>query len=94
MPRNVCQRFGDRIKELRLARGVTQDELSERVGVFRTYMSRIETGVANPTLTLLQALADALEVTLPELVEFPAAQSAPRKRARSQSATSRGRVTK
>ncbi len=94
MPRNVCQQFGDRIKELRLARGVTQDELSERVGVFRTYMSRIETGVANPTLTVLEALADALQVTLSELLEFPPAQSASRKRARSQAASSRGRVVK
>lgn len=94
VPRNVCQRFGDRIRELRLARGVTQDELSERVGVFRTYMSRIETGVANPTLTLVQALADALGLTLSELVDFPPAQSASRKRARSQPASSRGRVVK
>ena len=36
--------FGSRIKELRLLAGMTQEDLAERCGLFRTYMSRIETG--------------------------------------------------
>ena len=66
---NHCQRFGKRVKELRIEREITQEQLSERVGVFRTYMSRIETGVANPTLTMIHALADALEVSAATLLE-------------------------
>lgn len=61
--------FGTRIRELRLERELTQDDLATHCGLFRTYMSRIETGNANPTLTMICALADALGVTVAEL--FP-----------------------
>lgn len=59
---NPKKLFGQRIRDLRAERGLNQEELAEKVGVFRTYMSRIETGVANPTLTMVYALADALDV--------------------------------
>ena len=59
--------FGDRIRELRLAVGMTQEDLAERCGLFRTYMSRIETGKANPTLTMIHALAGSLGVPVPAL---------------------------
>ena len=96
MHRNVCQRFGQRIRELRAEREVTQEELSERVGVFRTYMSRIETGVANPTLTLIHAFADALKVPVATLFEAPtkAAVKTVPARTRSKTPASRGRVVK
>lgn len=87
-----CQRFGMRVRELRAEREITQDELAERVGVFRTYMSRIETGVANPTLTMIHALAEALAVDVPALFEKPS-NAAP-VRTRTRTSTSRGRVTK
>lgn len=62
--------FGARIRELRLQRELTQEDLAAHCGLFRTYMSRIETGNANPTLTMICALADALGVTVADL--FPA----------------------
>ncbi len=96
MQNNVSQRFGQRIRELRAEREVTQEELAERVGIFRTYMSRIETGVANPTLTLIHALADALKVPVEALFEVSlkgAAKAVPA-RTRSQQTASRGRVVK
>ena len=93
MPLNDCQRFGLRIKELRSDREITQEELAEQVGVFRTYMSRIETGVANPSLTTIHALASALRVDISELFVAPTTASAAT-RTRSQQAASRGRVRK
>ena len=54
--------FGQRVCELRLAAGLTQEDLAERCGLFRTYMSRIETGQANPTLTVIHTLAVSLGV--------------------------------
>lgn len=66
---NPKKQFGQKIKDLRAQRGLNQEELAERVGVFRTYMSRIETGVANPTLTMIYALAAALDVSVIELFE-------------------------
>ena len=96
MQHNVCQRFGQRVRELRAEREVTQEDLAERVGIFRTYMSRIETGVANPTLTLIQALADALKVPVTALFDAPAkvskAKATTATRVRSGQGTSRGRV--
>lgn len=62
--------FGQRIRDLRAERGLNQEELAEKVGVFRTYMSRIETGAANPTLTMIYALADALGVDVVALFEL------------------------
>lgn len=59
--------FGQRIRALRLAQGLNQEELAEHCGLFRTYMSRIETGQANPTLTMIHALATSLGVTAAEL---------------------------
>jgi len=85
-----CQRFGRRVKELRAEREITQEELAERVGVFRTYMSRIETGAANPTLTVIHALADALSVDVVSM--FQEVDTVPPPRTRSRLDASRGRV--
>ncbi|MCP1645631.1 transcriptional regulator with XRE-family HTH domain [Pseudomonas citronellolis] len=62
-------RFGTRIRELRVASGITQEEFAERCGFARTYMSRIETGGANPSLDAIKVLADALGMTLAALFQ-------------------------
>lgn len=58
---------GKRVKTLRLKAGLTQDVLSERCGIYRTYLSRIEAGSANPTLLVMIALASTLGVHVCEL---------------------------
>ncbi|MHB0841360.1 helix-turn-helix domain-containing protein [Stutzerimonas nitrititolerans] len=62
-------RFGRRVRELRLDKGVTQEAFADHCGFARTYMSRIETGGANPSLDAIKVLADALSITLSELFE-------------------------
>lgn len=91
MRSNPRIRFGARIRELRSERQLTQEELADRVGVFRTYMSRVETGIANPTLTLIHALADALGVPVVDLFDAPAGTA---RRTRSLQGASRGRVAR
>ena len=54
--------LGAKIKTLRIEAGITQAVLSERSGLFRTHVSRIECGIANPTLSAIVAIAIALEV--------------------------------
>lgn len=81
--------LGLRVKELRSVRSITQEELAERSGMFRTYMSRIESGLANPTLTMLHTLAGALEVPIADL--FVPAQATPIK-VHAKQPLSRGRV--
>lgn len=63
-------KLGIRIKLLRIAKGFSQEEFADRCGFARTYMSRIETGGANPSLDALDVLATALDVDLKELLDF------------------------
>ena len=67
---NIKGRFGKRVRELRLARGLSQEELTFRAGVHRTYLGGIERGERNPALENIAAIAKALDVTLPELFSF------------------------
>ncbi len=60
-------RFGACVRRLRQAQGYTQEEFADRCGFFRTYLSRIETGVANPTLNAIEVIAIALGVSLVEI---------------------------
>lgn len=64
---SLRKRFGQRVKELRLASGASQEAFADRSGFARSYMSRIERGVANPSLDAIQVLADALSVEVVEL---------------------------
>ena len=56
------------IRTLRQRSGLSQRQLALRMGVPRTYVSKIENDKATPTLSSLQRLADALEVTIPDLL--------------------------
>ncbi|HYW57038.1 MAG TPA: helix-turn-helix transcriptional regulator [Polaromonas sp.] len=84
--------LGLRIKQLRAEYPLTQEELADRCDLFRTYMSRIESGLANPTLTVLHTLAKGLEVDVASLLAMPVAK-APAK-VRSARPVSRGRVAR
>ncbi len=53
---------GKKVRALRRGAGLSQETLAERCGIFRTYLSRIESGEANPTLVVLVSLATALNV--------------------------------
>ncbi len=83
--------FGLRIKEMRGLHGLTQEELAERSGLFRTYLSRIESGLANPALTVLYQIAGALGVAVAELLKEPESTELPPVRT-FKGAPSRGRV--
>jgi len=64
------RRFGKRLKELRLARGLSQEELAFKIGVHRTYLGGIERGERNPSLKNLASIAEGLGVSLSELFSF------------------------
>ena len=63
--------FGRQVRRCRLNAGLTQDAVSEMCGIYRTYLSRIENGTANPTIFLMAALADTLHIDLCELFLSP-----------------------
>jgi transcriptional regulator with XRE-family HTH domain len=56
------------IRNLRHRSGLSQRQLATRMGVPRTYVSKIENQKATPTLSSLARLAAALEVTIPDLL--------------------------
>jgi transcriptional regulator with XRE-family HTH domain len=56
------------IRSLRLRNGLSQRQLAGRMSVPRTYVSKIENEKATPTLSSLERLARALEVTVPDLL--------------------------
>ncbi|TDE95175.1 XRE family transcriptional regulator [Occultella glacieicola] len=61
--------FGDRIRELRHAAGLSQEELAEASGLHRTYISSLERGQRNVGLDNIHVLAGALGVTASTLLE-------------------------
>lgn len=66
---NANQLFGQRVRELRLSRGWSQDELAERSGIDRTYVSGVERGVRNPTLGVIATIAAGFSVSIGVLFE-------------------------
>jgi transcriptional regulator with XRE-family HTH domain len=73
-------RLGQNLKQLREARGATQAQMAKLAGLPRATWANLESGAANPTLSVMDRVASALQVTLEELVAVPraAAQSYPK----------------
>ena len=65
----VQRKFGQRLRELRLERGWSQEELAHRAGKHWTYIGGIERGERNPTLVVIADLARGLRVKVGELFE-------------------------
>jgi transcriptional regulator with XRE-family HTH domain len=63
----IKQLLGARIRELRKNRNLTQEQLSEMVGINPKYVSSIERGKENPTLDTCIKIAESLEVSIGEL---------------------------
>jgi transcriptional regulator with XRE-family HTH domain len=65
---DVLARFGERVREVRASKEVSQERLSELAGLHRTYVSLIERGERNVTLRTIASIAGALEVEMAELM--------------------------
>lgn len=62
--------LGARIKELRKARGLSQDQLSEKINIDPKHLSRIEVGKSYPSLDTLEKISKVLKVEIKDLFEF------------------------
>jgi len=64
-------KIGQRIRKIRKAHGLSQEELAERVNISTTHMSHIETGNTKLSLPVFVDIAAALEVRTDDLLESP-----------------------
>lgn len=69
MNQPLCVTFGQCVRALRQAKGLTQVIFSERCGFYQTYLSRIENGQANPTLNAMEVIAAGLGLTIFQLFD-------------------------
>jgi transcriptional regulator with XRE-family HTH domain len=77
MTLNKKKMIGNRIKELRARKDLTQEQLAEKISINPKYLSSIERGQENPTLDVFIRIAKALDVDIEDIfnhleVEDPA----------------------
>jgi XRE family transcriptional regulator, regulator of sulfur utilization len=71
MPDAAAVNLGRNIQQLRQARGLSQQQIARLAGIPRATWANLESGSANPTLAVLVAVAQAMQVRLEELIEPP-----------------------
>jgi len=67
--KDIREIFGDRMKEIRLGKGVSQEALAAAADLHRTYVSSVERGERNVSIVNIARLAEALDVPIREF--FP-----------------------
>ena len=65
---DVRARVGLNVQRLRREKRLSQEELADRAAIHQTYLSGVEQGKRNPTITVLQRIAEALGTDVEELV--------------------------
>jgi len=66
---DVGKRLAARMVQLRKEHGWSQEELADRAGLHRTYISGVERGVRNPSITNVSKIAAGLGCTIGALVD-------------------------
>ena len=65
----IQQELGKRIKELRKAKGYSQESFARKSGIDRTYIASVEAGKRNISIDNIKKIADGLGVSLSDLFE-------------------------
>jgi transcriptional regulator with XRE-family HTH domain len=65
---DITQLFGEKVRSIRKEQQLSQDELADQCGLHRTYIGAVERGERNITLINAEKIANALQVSLSELV--------------------------
>src|SRR5262249_26788932 len=73
MQADLAERLAKNVRELRRARGLTQNQMAKISGLPRATWANLESGAANPTLAVLHGVALALQVPIEELLGAPRA---------------------
>ncbi|HRH03405.1 MAG TPA: helix-turn-helix transcriptional regulator [Bacteroidia bacterium] len=62
--------LSQKILDLRMKRGMTQVAMAEKMGTLHSQITRLESGIVNPKITMLRRVANALNVSIGELVNI------------------------
>jgi len=65
----ISKKLGQNIKRIRLRRKMTQGDICRKLNMDRSYMSAIEGGKKNVTIAKLEKLANALDVSVDQLLK-------------------------
>lgn len=76
---NIYTEIGNRIRDVRLQSGITQEKLSELSGISSNFISQIERGKNKCSLETIHKLSEALSTPLPSLFSFKTSQTASEK---------------
>jgi transcriptional regulator with XRE-family HTH domain len=75
---DFTRRFAERLRELRVAKGLSQEQLADEADIHRTHISLIERNRRSVRLETLERLAKALGVPPAELITTPSKRKAKR----------------
>lgn len=64
-----AKKLGQNMKKIRLAKQMSQGDICRKLGLGRSYISNVESGKNNPTLSTITKLAEALGVKIEELLK-------------------------
>lgn len=67
--KSEAEKLGKNLKRIRIERGISQGDIVRSLGVSRGFISNIENGKTNPTLTTIARLAKAVGVSIDELLK-------------------------
>ena len=65
----ISKKLGQNLKKIREQKGMTQGDICRALNLDRGYVSSVENGKRNPTLSTLKKLADALKISVDELLK-------------------------
>ena len=66
--RDILIKFGEKVREIRKEKGLSQEQLSFKADLHRTYIGMIERAEKNITLINIQKIANSLDVSINELL--------------------------
>ena len=67
--KSEAQRLGRNLKRIRKGKGISQGDIARTFGIDKAFISNLENGKTNPTLTTIAKFAKALDVPIAELMK-------------------------
>ncbi len=65
---DILEKFGEKLKEYRKLKGLSQEQLAEKANMHRTYIGMLERAEKNITLLNIEKIAIALEIKITDLI--------------------------